>query len=185
MAALDKATKSVAFSYRFEVITMNIDRLTATCEEEYELINIVEELVRRRVRELIRKTDMCGCLKCELNACAIALNALAPRYVTTTRGALLAKIALVDNGYQTEVNIKVFQALKIVKDCPLHDLIIGSAHTRFGIDFYPGYTQTKIAARPHPWYDGCGFGILWNRFPTLLWRYMTAVHRKIKESEQT
>lgn len=56
------------------------------------LINIMEELVRRAVDSSIQNMDMCSCEICRLNACALALNALEPRYVTTAKGALLAEI---------------------------------------------------------------------------------------------
>jgi competence protein ComFB len=99
---------------------MNSEGLTQSTEE-FVLVNIVEEVVRAKVREAIRDVDMCQCKKCELNACAIALNNLRPRYVTTKKGHLLAKIGLMNQDYLMEVSIEVAKALKMVIERPLHD----------------------------------------------------------------
>lgn len=99
---------------------MNAEGITKS-SEDFVLINIVEEVVRGKVREAMRETDMCRCNKCELNACAIALNNLKPKYVTTYKGQLLAKIGLMNPDYLMEVSIEVAKALRIVIQRPLHD----------------------------------------------------------------
>lgn len=93
-----------------------------TKEEQGELVlaNIVEELVKQTVGEVISKMDMCTCDICKLNACAIALNNIKPKYVTTTRGKLLAKIITEKMHYHTEVLVEVTKALLQVKEHPLH-----------------------------------------------------------------
>lgn len=84
------------------------------------LVNIFEEIVKEKVLELMDSFDMCKCETCILNACAIALNELKPKYVTTTKGALIAKFSVIKSEYQTAVDIEVIKALKKVKDSPLH-----------------------------------------------------------------
>ena len=64
---------------------------------------------------------MCTCEICKLNACAIALNNLTPRYVTTTRGKLLAKVPAEKINYQTQILVEVTKALMAVKVHPLHE----------------------------------------------------------------
>jgi len=98
---------------------MNVEKLTQS-DDSLILVNIYEELVKDKVSSTINTIDMCRCKKCQLNACAIALNALPPKYVTTTRGALLAQLAVSSLECQTSVEVAVLRALKMVKEYPLH-----------------------------------------------------------------
>ncbi len=103
-----------------EEINLDIERQRAVCEELV-LVNIVEELVKDRVNALIGDFDMCSCRICRMNACALALNELPPKYVTTTRGVLFALVSVKGDAYQTAVDVEVAKALEKVKDHPLHD----------------------------------------------------------------
>ena len=98
---------------------MNVDRFTQD-DESLILVNVLEELVRDRVDSYIKAMDMCKCEKCRLNACAIALNSLPAKYVTTTRGALMAQLAATNLEYQTSVQVQVLKALNVVKENPIH-----------------------------------------------------------------
>lgn len=88
--------------------------------EEYVMINIIEDLVRTHVKEALKETDICRCQKCELDVCAITLNNLKPKYVTTKKGALLAGIPYMKREYKFDLNIEISKALKIVKEHPTH-----------------------------------------------------------------
>jgi len=98
---------------------MNFEKFTQS-DDSLILVNIVEELVRAKVDSAIKTIDMCGCDRCRLNACAIALNSLPARYVTTTKGTLLALLAANNLEYQTAVQVEVIKALNVVKECPMH-----------------------------------------------------------------
>jgi competence protein ComFB len=80
----------------------------------------MEEYVRRKVKEALQSTPMCHCVKCELNVCAITLNTLSPRYVTTRKGHLFSQIALMSPVFQMDVNIQIARAMKTVKENPRH-----------------------------------------------------------------
>jgi len=99
---------------------MDADKLTQSTKDDFILVNIVEDLVMSTVQHAMKEIDMCNCKKCQLNACAIALNSLPPKYVTTTKGTLLAEIGLMNSAFQFEVIVQVSKALKIVKERPLH-----------------------------------------------------------------
>jgi competence protein ComFB len=99
---------------------MNEEALTQSSKDEFILINIVEDLVKSTVDHAMKEIDMCQCKKCHLNACAIALNSLPTKYVTTTKGTLLAEIGFMNTAFQFEVIVQVSKALKIVKEHPLH-----------------------------------------------------------------
>jgi len=97
-----------------------VDKLTKNDKGELVLINIVEDMVRQKVDELIKDLDMCNCNRCRLNACAIALNNLPPHYATTERGALLGELEDISINYQANLTVEVTKALLIVKEQPLH-----------------------------------------------------------------
>jgi len=98
---------------------MNFEKFTKD-EDSLILVNVLEELVREKVDSSIKSLDMCQCEKCRLNACAIALNALPAKYVTTTKGALMALLAASNLEYQTSVQVEVIKALNVVKENPMH-----------------------------------------------------------------
>jgi len=84
-------------------------------------VNITEQLVRKKVRELMKDLDMCQCEKCFLDACAIILNQrLDPHYVTTKKGELLTLLDATGYQYKTDLTVSVLQALQAVKDNPQH-----------------------------------------------------------------
>ncbi len=84
------------------------------------LANIIEEFVRRQVRETQKELGACACETCYFNACALALNALEPKYVTTTRGALLSEITAFELSNQTSILVEVTKAVMQVIECPHH-----------------------------------------------------------------
>ena len=96
------------------------ENLTKNVQDEFILVNIVEEMVTQKVNELIKDMGMCSCEKCKMNACAIALNNLPPHYVTTTRGELLVKLLSTEVNYQMNIMVEVMKALMVVKKQPLH-----------------------------------------------------------------
>ena len=93
-----------------------------TKDEQKELIltNIIEELVKQSVDSVLPTMDMCNCEICRLNACAIALNALTPHYVTTTKGGIMARISIEPRVQQIQVLVETTKALMMVKKHPLH-----------------------------------------------------------------
>jgi competence protein ComFB len=97
-----------------------MNKLTKNDSGEVILVNIMEEIVRQKVTEMIKGFDMCDCMKCRLNACAIALNHLPPHYVTTEKGALFGRLESVEISNQTNITVEVTKALMIVKEHPLH-----------------------------------------------------------------
>lgn len=84
------------------------------------LVNIMEEIVRLRVKESLAELGACTCETCYLNACALALNALEPKYVTTRKGALLSRITETENAHAVNILVAVTRAVMKVKDCPHH-----------------------------------------------------------------
>jgi len=90
--------------------------------EQTVLVNIIEDFVKRQVKETIARLGACPCETCFFNACALALNALEPRYVTTTRGALLTEITETEIQNKTKIVVEVTKAVLKVMEFPHHIL---------------------------------------------------------------
>ncbi len=101
---------------------MLVEELTKDAQDSKVLFNVMEEMVRRTVDEKIGSMDMCQCDICRLNACAIALNALPPCYVTSQRGNLLAHVSGEMLNYKSQVLVETTKALLKVKEHPLHEV---------------------------------------------------------------
>ena len=91
-----------------------------TQKKTYVLGNIMEEIVRAEARSIINGMHMCTCEKCFIDVCAMALNSLTPRYVTTLKGSLFAQIEDLDPNEHVHVTMEVTRAAKKVKSAPQH-----------------------------------------------------------------
>lgn len=88
--------------------------------DELILVNIMEEIVRKRVRDTMKEMGACTCETCYLNACALALNALKPQYVTTEKGALFVKITDTELANSVNILVAVTKAVIQIKENPRH-----------------------------------------------------------------
>lgn len=88
--------------------------------DELILVNIMEEIVRPRVKDSLKELGACTCETCYLNACALALNALKPKYVTTEKGALFVKITETELAQSVTILVEVTKAVMQVKEHPCH-----------------------------------------------------------------
>ncbi|MGE5494535.1 MAG: late competence development ComFB family protein [Burkholderiales bacterium] len=87
---------------------------------EYMLVNVAEELVKKKVKEMMPSYDMCQCTKCYLDVCALVLNQTHSRYYTTEKGKLLNLLDMTDYQFKTDLLVMVLSAMKQVKDHPRH-----------------------------------------------------------------
>ena len=89
-------------------------------EDQLILVNIMEEFVKEKVWETMETLGACDCETCWLNACALALNELHPKYVTTTKGALISEINEMKLENQTNILVQVTKAVMQVMKQPRH-----------------------------------------------------------------
>ncbi len=94
--------------------------ITKAESDQLLLVNIIEEFVKRRVKDTMTELGVCNCDICYLNACALALNALEPKYVTTSKGALLSEITETELDNKTKILVEVTKAVLKVKESPRH-----------------------------------------------------------------
>lgn len=86
------------------------------------LRNLVENDVIISVKEIMSDMDgVCACEKCMLDAAAIALNQLIPKYVVTDEGFLYSKLSLLDKQFNTDITTAVIKAIEIVSSNPRHE----------------------------------------------------------------
>ena len=88
--------------------------------DDYVLVNITEQIVRKKVEEMMAEADMCRCPQCYLDVCALILNKLPPHYATTRKGELLTLIEASRLQYKTDLTVCVLQALMMVRERPRH-----------------------------------------------------------------
>ena len=95
--------------------------MSNTVEKDDQLpTNILVDIVSKKVREEMAVMDMCQCEKCHRDACAIVLNSLEPRYVTSRKGTLFSLLETCRFQFQTDLEVSVLKALKHVKASPKH-----------------------------------------------------------------
>lgn len=84
------------------------------------LRNITEEVVLKRIDELIGTLNCCKCQQCRMDIASYALNRLPAKYVATTQGELLSKLDMVEPQYETSILTNIIQAATIVSQHPHH-----------------------------------------------------------------
>lgn len=86
------------------------------------IFNVMEEFVNNKIQEMLPDTDCCTCDKCLDDARALALNKLAPKYVSTSKGELFSRLnSEKEKQYSIDLNIAVLSALEFVASHPRHD----------------------------------------------------------------
>ena len=86
----------------------------------YSFHNSVEEIVEEKTRSIVSKMDMCQCEKCFFDICAMVLNQLPPKYVTTQKGNLMARLPTMSNKKELELAVLITKCAKMVQEKPMH-----------------------------------------------------------------
>ena len=88
-----------------------------------EVKNFTEEVVTRRLRELLAKRDdICDCETCFLDMVALALSTLPCRPYVTKEGAIYRELESIDDGFKLEVVEKCLLAISKVSASPRHEI---------------------------------------------------------------
>jgi competence protein ComFB len=84
-------------------------------------INMMEKMVEVRMEERMKNGDYCKCEQCVEDIKCIALNALPPKYVSTTKGELFTKIdQQMIRQNVLDIDVAVINALEFVHKRPRH-----------------------------------------------------------------
>jgi competence protein ComFB len=84
------------------------------------MINLMEQVVRDRLFELIHNFEGCRCEKCIDDMEAIALNAIPPKYVNSEKGALFGKVGTMDLHNHHQIDLEIIRAIDFVSKNPKH-----------------------------------------------------------------
>ncbi len=84
------------------------------------LINVTEQIVEKRMQEILPTIDCCKCEKCYLDMMAIALNYLKPQYVNTEKGQLIKLAENTSIQKSVDIDIACVKAIDIVSRSPQH-----------------------------------------------------------------
>lgn len=85
------------------------------------LQNLMEEAVKHAIDDYISEhNDICSCEQCRLDAAALALNKLPPRYVVTNKGASYGRADFLELQKYIDILGATAQAIKLVKEHPRH-----------------------------------------------------------------
>lgn len=82
--------------------------------------NIMEDLVKEKLDEVIDSLDCCKCEQCRMDIIYYALNRLKPKYASTEMGAKLAKIDTMSSQFEIDLLTAIFEGAEIVKKHPRH-----------------------------------------------------------------
>ncbi len=95
------------------------------------LRNLTEDIVISKLDILMDRMSCCRCDTCRLDIASYALNRLPSKYVATTQGELLSKIALIDNDFTIRVTTEITKAINVIKEHPRHEFITSDTLPEF------------------------------------------------------
>ena len=86
-----------------------------------EIRNIMEEVVRRRIAEILKMyPENCSCEKCQQDILLLALNHLPPKYISTARGDVYTRLKLTEIQDDVEIIEEIAKAVETVAKHPRH-----------------------------------------------------------------
>ena len=87
-----------------------------------ELKNFMEYVVARKLKSVLKQCpDCCACETCRRDIMSLALNHLPPRYISTDKGNLYARIELLSIAYDSDIVEKIAKAIAVVSQNPRHE----------------------------------------------------------------
>ncbi len=84
------------------------------------LINLYEEAVRRKAKDVMQQLGMCECEVCYDDVCALALNRLPPKYVSSNGGEVFSQFLINTEQGQAEFMTALYTAAQKVGEYPRH-----------------------------------------------------------------
>lgn len=82
--------------------------------------NVMEDLVREKLDEIIDSLDCCKCEQCRTDILSYALNRLSPKYVSTDIGRAFAKLDTLSFQFEIDLMAALYEAAEKVKKNPRH-----------------------------------------------------------------
>ncbi len=89
-------------------------------DTDYVFFNVMRAIVEDGLEENLKRFDACTCPRCRMDAMAIALNRLTPKYVVVDRGAVSALKDVYEKKYMADTLVAMVQACIEVAKNPRH-----------------------------------------------------------------
>lgn len=86
--------------------------------EEFNVVNVMEEVVRDRLEVFLQDVDCCKCDTCRGDMLAMALNTLKPKYVNSRKGELFSKLNATKMQNTVDIDVAVAKAISVVSASP-------------------------------------------------------------------
>ncbi|HCB93991.1 MAG TPA: competence protein ComFB [Selenomonas sp.] len=87
-----------------------------------ELKNYMEDYVVAKINEVIPQyPNCCSCEACKRDIAILALNHLPPKYISTEKGQIFARVESMGSQYEVETIKQIADAIAIVSAHPRHE----------------------------------------------------------------
>ena len=87
-----------------------------------EFKNYMEVIVEEKLDEILSQYPRCcKCDSCRMDIAVLALNNLKPKYVSTAKGQIFARIEGMNSQYEVEVIRQIAAAIEKVEAHPRHE----------------------------------------------------------------
>ena len=88
-----------------------------------ELKNYMEDFVLQKLDGVLKLyPDCCDCPQCRRDIAILALNHLPPKYVSTDKGGIFARVEQMSINYDIEILEQIAKAIEIVSEHPRHEV---------------------------------------------------------------
>lgn len=87
---------------------------------DYEYLNVMEYVVKNRVKDYMEKFDVCICGRCIADVTALALTNLPPKYIVVEHPSASPLLNYYSNRYSQLIIVELTKACSIVKENPHH-----------------------------------------------------------------
>lgn len=88
--------------------------------ESRNIHNVMEDLVRAEIEENVDSLGICPCPICRRDLMTLTLNNIAPKYVSTEKGAIISKVGGMTRDRRIKLLAEIAHYAQMIKDNPNH-----------------------------------------------------------------
>lgn len=82
--------------------------------------NIMEDVVRERLKVILKDTDCCKCEQCIEDILAMSLNTIKPKYANSSAGELFGRVDAMVSQNSVDIDVAISRAVNAVRSMPRH-----------------------------------------------------------------
>ncbi len=99
---------------------ISCDKTGCANNVDYCYVNVLEEIVKDRAEEFLKKLGICTCPRCIADTTALALNNLPPKYIVANKEHIFPLLNFYSNHYSVSVTAQLTKACITVGNFPHH-----------------------------------------------------------------